>query len=64
MNFAFKYLDFFISEVKEGKLGQALKEALRNILEFGDIKGLRSQIRTYLTAPEGISLLDFGMPDL
>lgn len=56
---------FTVTEVKEGKLEQALKDASRNMIEFGgDIEGLRYQIRTYLTAPEGMSLLDLGMPDL
>jgi hypothetical protein len=35
------------------------------MLEFGDgIEGLKYQIRTYLTATEGMSMIDLGMPDL
>ena len=54
---------FTITEVKEGKLEQAIKDASRNMLEF-DIEGLKYQIRTYLTAPEGMSIINLGMPDL
>ena len=52
-----------MTEVKEGKLEQAIKDASRNMLEF-DIEGLKYQIRTYLTAPEGMSIINLGMPDL
>jgi len=56
---------FTITEVKDGKLEQAIKDATRNMLEFGDgIEGLKYQIRTYLTAPEGLSMINLGMPDL
>ena len=55
---------FTITEVKEGKLEQAIKDASRNMLDFTGIEGLKYQIRTYLTALEGMSLLDLGMPEL
>ena len=56
---------FTITDVKEGKLAQAIKDASRNMIEFGGgIEGLKYKIRTYLTAPEGMSLIDLGMPYL
>lgn len=56
---------FTVTEVKEGKLEQAIKDASRNMLEFGaGIEGLKYQIRTYLTAPEGMSIINLGMPDV
>ena len=53
---------FTVSNVKKGKVEDAIKRATRNMLEFS-IEGLRYQIRTYLTATEAMSLIKLKMPE-
>ena len=54
---------FTVSSVKRGKLAEANKRAFRNMLEFSGIEGMRYQIRTYLTAPEAMRLINLEMPE-
>ena len=51
-----------VDTVKKGKLEEAIKLTTRSMLEFS-IEGLRYQIRIYLNATEGMSLLKLKMPE-
>ena len=53
---------FTVSTVKKGKVEEAIKNTSQSMLEFS-IEGLRYQIRIYLTATEGMSLLKLKMPE-
>lgn len=53
---------FTVSTVKKGKLEEAIKRTTRSLLEFS-VEGMRYQIRTYLTAPEAMSLIKLQMPE-
>ena len=53
---------FTVSTVKKGKLEEAIKRTIRNMLEFS-IEGLRYQIRTYFTATEAMSLIKLKMSE-
>lgn len=52
-----------VTNVKKGKLEQAIKDATRNMLEFSSIEGMRYQIRTYLNGPEAFGLINLQMPE-
>jgi len=52
-----------VTNVKKGKLEQAIKDATRDMLEFSGIEGMRYQIRTYLTAVEAMGLIKLQMPE-
>ena len=54
---------FTVTEIKKGKLEEAIKVSTRNMLEFSSIEGMRYQIRTYFTAPEAMSLISLKMPE-
>lgn len=52
-----------VTNVKKGKLEENIKVSTRNMLELSGIEGMRYQIRTYLTAPEAMSLISLKMPE-
>lgn len=53
---------FTVSTVKKGKLEEAIKRTTQSMLEFS-VEGMRYQIRTYLTAPEAMRLINLQMPE-
>jgi len=52
-----------VTNVKKGKLEQAIKDAQRNMLEFSDIEGMKYKIRTYLNAAEAMGMISLQMPE-
>ncbi len=54
---------FTVSNVKKGKLEDAIKNATQNMLGFSEIEGMTYQIRTYLTAPEAMRFINLQMPE-
>jgi len=52
-----------VSNVKKGKLDEAIKRAIQNMLEFSKIEGMRYQIKTYLTPVEAMHLINLEMPE-
>ena len=52
-----------VTNVKKGKLEQAIKDAQRNMLEVSGIEGMKYKIRTYLNAPEAMGLIKLQMPE-
>jgi hypothetical protein len=52
-----------VNDIKKGNLEEAIKRTTRNMLEFSGIEGIRYQIRTYLTAPEAMKLINLQMPE-
>ncbi|MHA2009406.1 MAG: hypothetical protein ACXABO_14545 [Promethearchaeota archaeon] len=52
-----------ISEVKEGKLEEALNLAVENIMEYMDIEGYNYKIDLANTLTEAMTMLDLKMPE-
>ena len=52
-----------ISEVKEGKLEEALNFAVETIMEYADIEGFNYRIDLANTQAEAMTLLDLKMPE-
>ena len=52
-----------ISEVKEGKLEEALNAAAENVMQFADIEGFNYKIDLANTQAEAMTMLNLKMPE-
>jgi hypothetical protein len=52
-----------ISEVKEGKLEEALTRAVENIMEYVDIEGFNYKFDIANTQAEAMTMLNLKMPE-
>ncbi|MFX1297801.1 MAG: hypothetical protein ACFFD2_23515 [Promethearchaeota archaeon] len=52
-----------ISEVKEGKLDEALKRSMNQLSMFNDLEGVEISLEVYATASEALATVGMKMPE-